>query len=422
LVKPRRRYLIDTSKTTSAMMNGLYTRKQFREETMKTTLGRLALVAVALAGVASAQEPITIGVNLELSGRLVSLGTPELEGIEAARAQMSEVLGRPVELSVCDNASTPEGSVACANRFVDEGVVGVLGTGGSTQAIPAAEVLQEAGIVMITPSSTNPATTQIGDYIFRVAYNDEFQGEIAANYLYNDEGARRVAVFRQQDDDYSFGLAGFFDEAFRALGGETVVVDYTGGTVDFAAQLNDVRAFNPDAFYLPGFCPELASLLPQLRQQGFAEQVLMGGDGTDDAQCPEGGGEVFNGFLFTAFAEPEQLTADPEVAERAEAFSTFFAENQPDGTFNGFTLAGADAYNVLVAAIEAAGSTEPAEVQAALAELTDYPGVTGSITFASTDGTPSNRILGFFEYQVPGEDGEPWTKVSLEGLTQTFGE
>jgi branched-chain amino acid transport system substrate-binding protein len=387
---------------------------------MKKTLGLFALLAAVTAGGAAAQEPVRIGVNLELSGRLVSLGTPELEGIEAAQAQMGEVLGRPIELSVCDNASTPEGSVACANRFVDEGVVGVIGTGGSSQAIPAAEVLQQAGIVMITPSSTNPATTQVGDYIFRVAYNDEFQGQIAADYLYNDAEARRVAIFRQQDDDYSFGLAGFFQDAFEALGGETVVVDYTAGTVDFAAQLNDVRAFNPDAFYTPGFCPELASLLPQLRQQGFSEQLLMGGDGTDDAQCPDGGGEVFNGFRFTAFAEPEQLSADPEAAERAEAFRAAFDESHPDGTFNGFTLAGADAYNVLVAAIEAAGSTEPSEVQAALAALENYPGVTGSITFAGTDGTPSNRIMGFFEYQVPGEGDEPWTKLQLEGLTSEF--
>lgn len=387
---------------------------------MKTTLGCLALLTVALAGAASAQEPITIGVNLELSGRLVSLGTPELEGMEAARAELGEVLGRPIELSVCDNASTPEGSVACANRFVDEGVIAVLGTGGSSQAIPAAEVLQEAGIIMITPSSTNNATTQIGDYIFRVAYNDEFQGRIAADYLYNDQEARRVAIFRQQDDDYSFGLAGFFDDAFRAAGGETVIVDYTAGTVDFAAQINDVRAFNPDAFYLPGFCPELASLVPQLLQQGFAEQLKMGGDGTDDAQCPDGGGEAFNGFRFTAFAEPEQLASDPEAAARAEAFQASFNESQPDGTFNGFTLAGADAYNVIVAAIEAAGTDDVTAVRDALQNLENFPGVSGPITYAGTDGTPANRIMGFFEYQVPGEGGEPWTKLQLEGLTSQF--
>ena len=384
-------------------------------------LGLLLSAGLVTLGVAAAQEPITLGVNLELSGRLVSLGTPELEGMRAALADMGEVLGRPVELSVCDNASTPEGSVACANRFIDEGVVAVLGTGGSSQAIPAAEVLQKAGIIMITPSSTNNATTQIGDYIFRVAYNDEFQGAVTAEYLYGSEvGARRVAVFRQQDDDYSFGLAGFFDDAFKAAGGETVVVDYTAGTVDFAAQINDIRSFNPDAIYTPGFCPELASLEPQLLQQGFTEQLKMGGDGTDDAQCPDGGGAAFNGFRFTAFAEPAQLSGDPEAAKRAEAFRTSFDNSQPNGTFNGFTLAGADAYNVIAAAIEAAGSTDEAAVLDALANLENYPGVSGPITYAGTDGTPANRIMGFFEYQIPGEGGAAYTKASLGGLTRQF--
>ena len=383
--------------------------------------GVLLTAGLVSLGVASAQEPLTLGVNLELSGRLVSLGTPELEGMRAAMAEMGEVLGRPVELSVCDNASTPEGSVACANRFIDEGVVAVLGTGGSSQAIPAAEVLQDAGVIMITPSSTNNATTQIGDYIFRVAYNDEFQGAVAAEYLYGDDvGARRVAVFRQQDDDYSFGLAGFFDDAFKAAGGETVIVDYTAGTVDFAAQINDIRSFNPDVIYTPGFCPELASLIPQLLQQGFTQQLKMGGDGTDDAQCPDGGGAAFNGFRFTAFAEPEQLSSDPEAAARAAAFRQSFDESQPDGTFNGFTLAGADAYNVIIAAIEAAGTTETGAVRDSLAALENYPGVSGPITFAGTDGTPSNRIMGFFEYQVPGENGDAYTKASLGGLTRQF--
>ena len=384
-------------------------------------LGALLTAGLVTLGAASAQEPLTLGVNLELSGRLVSLGTPELEGMRAAQAEMSEVLGRPVELSVCDNASTPEGSVACANRFIDEGVIAVLGTGGSSQAIPAAEVLQDAGVIMVTPSSTNNATTQIGDYIFRVAYNDEFQGAVAAEYLYGDDvGARRVAVFRQQDDDYSFGLAGFFDDAFRAAGGETVIVDYTAGTVDFAAQINDIRSFNPDVIYTPGFCPELASLVPQLLQQGFTQQLKMGGDGTDDAQCPDGGGAAFNGFRFTAFAEPEQLSSDPEAAARAEAFRQSFDESQPNGTFNGFTLAGADAYNVIVAAIEAAGTAETDAVRDSLAALENYPGVSGPITFAGTDGTPSNRIMGFFEYQVPGDDGDAYTKASLGGLTRQF--
>jgi branched-chain amino acid transport system substrate-binding protein len=371
----------------------------------------LAVLVVLIVGLVSAQEPIRIGVNLELSGRFVALGTPELEGAEAA-LQMAggEVLGRPVKLSVCDNGTTPEGSIACANRFVDEGVVAVIGTGGSSQAIPAAEVLQDAGIIMVTPSSTNNATTQIGDYIFRAAYNDAFQGRVAAGYAYNEEGARRVAVVRQQDDDYSFGLAGFFSDEFKELGGETRTVDIVANQVDFAAQINDIRRFNPDLIYAPIFCAEAVPLVQQLRQQGFAETSLVGADGSDDAQCPEAGGAAFDGWVFTAFAIPEQLTGD--AAERATDFQAFFEENFPKGTFNGFTLAGADSMNVILEAIEQAGTDDVEAVREALANLEGYPGVTGEITYAGTDGTPADRIMGFFRYEGGTYPGEPLFDVA----------
>ncbi|MEX2536216.1 MAG: ABC transporter substrate-binding protein [Trueperaceae bacterium] len=373
----------------------------------------LAVLVVLIVGLVSAQEPIRIGANLELSGRFVALGTPELEGAEAAlQLAGGEVLGRPVELSVCDNGTTPEGSIACANRFVDEGVVAVIGTGGSSQAIPAAQVLQNAGIINVTPSSTANDTTQIGDYIFRMAYNDEFQGSVAAGYAFNEEGAQRIAVVRQQDDDYSFGLADSFSRSIAELGGETSVVDIVSNQVDFAAQINDIRRFDPDLIYAPIFCAEAVPLVQQLRQQGFADTRIVGADAADDAQCPEAGGEAFDGFVFTAFAVPEQLTGD--AAERAAEFQAFFEENFPDGTFNGFTLAGADSMNVILQAIENAGSADVDEVREALANLEGYPGVTGEVTYTGTDGTPADRVMGFFEYSGGTYPGEPLFNVATE--------
>lgn len=367
------------------------------------------IVAVTL-GAAFAQTA-RIGVNLELSGRFATIGITSLQGAEAALAQS----GADVELSVCDNATTVEGSVACANRFVDEGVVAVIGPIASSFAIPAAEVLQDAGIPMVTTASTNPATTQIGDYIFRMAYTDDFQGRVAARYAFNDLDATDAIVFRQQDDDYSFGLAGFFAEEFEALGGETVTVDYVSNTVDFSAQINDVIGTDADVIYFSGFCAEGATLVPALRAAGFTQQIL-GADASDDSQCPVGGGDVFDGFVFTGFGGAEVLTG--EAAERAAAFAEFFATEVPDATdFNGFTLSGADSLNVVIEAIEVAGSTEHAAVRDALANLSDYPGVSGSITYAGTDGTPADRTIAFFQYNVPGDDGSEWNKTSLFGLS-----
>ncbi len=376
---------------------------------------RWIVVLLAIVGsLAFAQDPIVIGVNLELSGRFATPGNVTLRGIEAAQKQMSEVIGQPIELSVCDNQTTPEGSKNCANRFIDEGVIGVLGSFSSTMTIAAAENLQAAGIILISTSSTNPATTQIGDHIFRMAYTDDFQGKVAARYAFNELGSKRAAVFRQQDDDYSFGLAGFFKDEFEALGGSAIILDFVSNTVDFSAQINDARGFNPDIIYYSGFCAEGASLMPQLRQQGFDMQML-GADASDDSQCPIGGGPAFNGFLFTGFGGAEVLSG--EAATRAEEFKAFYDTVYPGEDFNGFTLAGADSYKILVEAISRAGSTDRGAVLAALSAVEDYSGVSGSITFAGTDGTPADRTIAFFEYLVPGQDGEDWSKVSKFGIS-----
>jgi branched-chain amino acid transport system substrate-binding protein len=370
----------------------------------------LVLLVAVLFSATFAQT--VIGVNLELSGRFATIGTSTLQGIEAALEQSP--LADQITLSVCDNATTVEGSVACANRFVDEGVTAVLGAISSSMSIPAAEVLQDAGIIMISTSSTNPATTQIGDYIFRMAYTDNFQGQIAAQYATTDLGATSAIIFRQQDDDYSAGLVSFFDEAFQAAGGTTQIVDYTAGTTDFNAQINDVLGVEADVIYVAGFCAEAAVLVPALKGAGFAQQI-MGADAMDDSQCPTGGGDAFNGVIFTGFAGPSLL--EGEAAQRASDFEAFFRVAFPDAAdFNGFTLAGADSLNVMAAAIQNAGEgADTAAVRDALNALQDYPGVSGNVTYVDTDGTPVNRTIGFFQYEVPADNEQGWASNALFG-------
>ncbi len=370
----------------------------------------LTIVVVALLGTTLAQG-ITIGVNLELSGRFATLGAVTLQGIEGALAQLPDA---NIELSICDNATTVEGSVACANRFVDEGVTAVLGAISTTMSIPAAEVLQDAGIIMISTSSTNPATTQVGDYIYRMAYTDDFQGKVTARYAFNDLGASSAIVFRQQDDDYSFGLAGFFVDEFNALGGETVVVDFVANTVDFTSQINDIIGLPADIIYFTGFCAEGVAAITQLKNAGF-DQQLLGADASDDSQCPIGGGEAFDGYLFTGFGGSSVLSG--EAAQRATDFEAFFRVVFPDAAdFNGYTLAGADSLNVMAEAFSRAGSTDVDAINAALAALDGFPGVSGEITYAGTDGTPADRTIAFFEYQVPADNDQGWASIAKFGI------
>ncbi|MEZ4607139.1 MAG: hypothetical protein R2865_10185 [Deinococcales bacterium] len=89
-----------------------------------------------------------------------------------------------------------------------------------------------------------------------MAYTDDFQGKVAARYAKNALSANNAIIFRQQDDDYSFGLAGFFKDEFEAMGGTTVVVDFVANTTDFNAQINDILGLEADVIYYAGFCAE----------------------------------------------------------------------------------------------------------------------------------------------------------------------
>jgi len=184
-------------------------------------------------------------------------------------------------------------------------------------------------------------------------------------------------------------------------------------TVDFSAQINDIRGFNPDVIYYSGFCPEGAPLMIQLQQQGF-DQPKLGADASDDPQCIEGGGAAFDGHRFTGFGGAEVLSG--EAAERATDFRAFYDVVFPDGDFNGFTLAGADSLNVIAEAIATADSTSVADVRNALASLEGYAGVSGTITYAGTDGTPANRTIAFFEYDFDLGSTYGEVKTSLFGL------
>jgi len=372
----------------------------------------LVLILALVGAQAQPRQAVTIGLLLELSGRLAFLGTDERDGIQAARTLLPSVIGLPVNLSICDNQSTREGSAACADRFVSEQVVAVLGACCSSNTLAAIPRLNLAGIILISPSATNPAITT-EPFAFRTSYNDLSQGGAAASFIW-EEGHRRVAVFTQQDDDYSSGLSRVMIESFRKLGG-TIVSEqrYTAGTADFTAQLAAVRAQNPHAFYISGFAAEVGPFLRQVRAQGFTQPVY-GGDGLDDPSLAEIAGDALVGVKITAFPTPEIL---PNTIQAAD-FRNFLTQQVGRTTFTGYIYTAADAYNVLIHAVEtAAGKAgverfraqlagSPAErrqarqaVRDALADVVNFPGVSGPITYRGTDGTPADRILGIFEYR-----------------------
>ena len=152
------------------------------------------------------------------------------------------ILGRRVTLLEYDNQSTAEGSAEAARKAIDDGAVAVVGCNWSSHSLAMAEVLQRAGVPMITHMSTNEAVTKVGNYIFRACFTDSFQGVAMASFAFDRLECRTAAVLMDGDRAYSRGLGGAFSDAFEKLGGRVVLtVTYSvSGGVDYDRLVREV--------------------------------------------------------------------------------------------------------------------------------------------------------------------------------------
>jgi branched-chain amino acid transport system substrate-binding protein len=341
-----------------------------------TLSGTLALSACN-GGQGGDSDEILIGEFGSLTGTTATFGISTRNGIDMAIEEVNAaggVLGRQVRVIVEDNQGRPEEAQTVVTKLItSDQVVAVLGEVASSRTLAAAPVAQQNGIPLITPASTNPGVTEVGDYIFRVCFIDPFQGLVMAKFAFNTLKVRNVAILRDIRNDYSVGLADVFIENFTQMGGRIAADEsYSEGDTDFSAQLTSLRASNPDAIFIPGYYTEVALIARQARGLGM-NIPLMGGDGWDSPRLTEIGGAALNNSYFSNHYSVE----DP-----APAIQKFVADYQakygevPDA----LAALGYDAAKILFDAIERAGSTEPAAIRDALAETANFPGVTGSIT------------------------------------------
>src|SRR5256885_15729735 len=196
---------------------------------------------------------IVVGMYGSLTGDGASFGQSSREGTVLAVDEINHagglLGGRRIRLLVEDDQSKPdEASNAVTKLVTQDKAVAVLGEVASRRSLAAAPVCQKYMVPMISPSSTNERVTQVGDYIFRVCFIDPFQGEVLAKFAYNNLKARKVAILKDIQQDYSVGFTGSIVKHFTALGGQVLdPVSYSSGDSDFKAILTQVRSQKPDA-------------------------------------------------------------------------------------------------------------------------------------------------------------------------------
>jgi branched-chain amino acid transport system substrate-binding protein len=334
----------------------------------------IAIVTVAAVLGGPARADVLIGVAGPMTGTLAWLGEQMERGAMLAVADLNAdggVLGEQVQLITVDDFCDPEQAIAAARKLVSDGVVLVVGHFCSGASIPASEIYDAAGVLMISPASTNPMLTELGRAsVFRVTHRDDAAGTVAGNFLADHWPDKEIAILH---DDTTFGK-GLAEETKKQLNrrgsNEAIYQAYVPGGSDYAAEIVELQAADVDVVFIGGYHPEIALMARAARDRGYPVQLVTG---TTLASEDFGliAGPAAEGALFLDVADPRERAEAAPVVQRFRALGF-----EPEG----YTLYAYGAVQVWAQAAEKAGSLELEAMIAALREH-EFATVLGPIDF-----------------------------------------
>ncbi len=360
-------------------------------------LNFVCLAAVVLASTACKKSvlvgeaaEISIGEFASLSGATASFGQASHNGTLMAVEELNAaggILGKRIRLTTEDDQSRAGEAATVVRKMISrEKIVALLGEVASSRSLEAAPICQQAKVPMISPASTNPKVTEVGDYIFRICFIDPFQGTVLGKYALF-KGWKKVAILTDVKQDYSVGLSQFFKAYFGQNGGIVAVEQsYSSGDKDFKAQLTAIKATQPDAILASGYYTESGLIARQARELEISVPLL-GGDGWDSPSLIEVAGKAMEGCVFSNHFSVEDTS--PVIQEFLKKYRSRF-KSEPDA----MSALGYDSVMILADAIKRAGTTEGPALREALAATKDFPGITGITTLdAARNATKSAVIL-----------------------------
>ncbi|AYH45225.1 branched-chain amino acid ABC transporter substrate-binding protein [Azoarcus sp. DN11] len=340
----------------------------------------LAAASLAAGAVHAKDVVVRIGHAGPLTGPAAAFGKDGENGarlaIEDANAKGIKIGGDTVKFELVseDDQADPRTATTVAQRLTDSGVKGVVGHVTSGASIPASRIYEQAGIPVITPSSTSPKLTQQGyKMTFRVIANDLQQGNALGKYAVDQLKAKKIAVIDDRTA-YGQGLADAFANAVKTSGGQIAGREFTNDkATDFMAILTKIKAMNPDAVFYGGMDAQAAPLARQMKQLGMTAKLLTG-DGGCTGEMIKMAGDALSATTFCT-----QAGIPLDKMPGGAAFRTQFKQRFGND-IHVYAPYAYDATMSMIEAMKAANSFEPAKYQPALRVLS-YQGVTGPVAF-----------------------------------------
>ena len=335
-------------------------------------------------------DEIRIGEFGSLTGNEATFGQSTTKGVKLAFEEINAaggIKGKKIKHISEDNRGSSDESITVVKKLITrDKVVALIGEVASSRSIAVAPIAQGYKIPMISPSSTNPELTKKGDYVFRVCFIDPFQGLVMAKFAHENLKAKKVAVLKEISSAYSVGLAKFFIEKFKELGG-TVVEEAVFSTedTDFKAQLTKIKAHNPDAIFIPAYYTQVGLIARQAKQMGI-KAPLLGGDGWESPKLVEIAKDSLNGSYYSNHYSTD--SKDPNTQEFIRKFKERYNET-PDS----MAALGYDAARVMAEAIGRAKDLSPQAIRDEIAKTKDFKGSTGMITLNSERNADKSAVV-----------------------------
>jgi len=353
----------------------------------------VSLFVVILLTAVLAQESINIGVVMNLTGHWASIDTPCANGVELAASQINGaggILGREIRLEIVDTMADEEETRRVVVRLIEDEKVSVLIGYCDTHWVNiAATVAGEYGVPFVTPGATHPRIPErVGAWL--ACFGDNAQASAIAEYVVRELGLKRGAVWINTAVDFSVAVTEYFMDALDHYGGETVLVDYFELNMkDFssmAVRLKEYQDRGEVDFVYVGAVPDNCGLIArQLRESGVTIPTF-GEDGFDTPLLVEIGGEAAEGVVFATHVSLED--PDETIRKFLSDYESMFGI-VPE---NAFAALGYDALGLVAKAIELAGSNSPAKVPEGLAQISDFEGVSGIISYNDGSKIPDKSV------------------------------
>lgn len=364
-------------------------------------IGAVSSVLLILASSVLAENTISIGINMPLTGKRQTTGLNAVAGAKLLQKEVNaaggvEVGGKKYEvvLEILDNKSSPQGAVSTTLQLISQKqVMAIVGPNASSYAIPSGNIAQSFRTPMISPNSTNPKTTLNRPYVFRACFLDDFQGKVMADFATSEFKATKAAVLFNNANAYSRGLAGYFKTAFESAHGPGSVVayeDFLTSEKDLTGQMKSIVKSGAEVMFLPQYGYEVKDIVEQARANGW-EKMILGGAAwasNDIAKC----GKLCQGLFFSSHFGTVGVEG---VAKKF--VDSYKADNNELPT--GYAALAYDSLNMVLTAIQRMGRIsgnlveDRAKIKDNLTKIKNYNGVTGVLDMNESGNPVKSAIV-----------------------------